>query len=452
MRSYAVPETSLQRAMRGRDGIAHESFDLRCLPIHQRERIQSNSGHKCDAQSWQQGRDAQDKLESITLTICERLKRCLDTTKGYYGANLYRPSTDGTLHVVCTVDDEAEEILAVKHQVFLPVVAHLERNALTKEFRKWMETHSHTRYYVVTAGQRCKINELSSRLRWLHVQLAEFRRLISTKPEFRGIEVVLRCDEFTIKRDGEGELTFHPHMNLAIHFPYVLGEKRFLLWKKLIDSHFGTMVKDCGEIREARELIKYVTKFESSNGELGVLDLQDTELTALYQVRRGMKPVQALGSFRRFRSGIRESRQKIVSRYDGEQWRLAIVPKPPVKPQRPSESDEPRKNVFVSLTEPQPRFKPILRPCVLVRNFDGDFTRLRKELNLEPLRNFVLAASERNAVRDVCASGVVPSWVHTSTETLEEVFDETPPVDVAWGDKPDLWWSPGSSGGEGPPD
>lgn len=413
------------------------------VPKHQRDRWEANIGHRCNEDSWLEGRAKEQKLEAMTTQIVERLKSYQGETHGWQGVNLYRPLTDGTLHLVDTVDDICHEILAIKHQVFLPTVARSERTALTKEFLKWMETHVHTRYYVVTAGKRCKINELKARFKWLHTQLAEFRRLLKERGEFNGIEVVLRCDEFTIQREHYTEsLTFHPHMNLAIHFPYVLGSAKFLKFKELIDSHFGTMVKDCGEIRDAKELIKYVTKYESDKKpvppgqkpKLGLLDLKDCELAALYEVRKGLKPVQALGDFRKFRSGLRENSQKIASKFcqDG-QWRLQIVPKNVAKPLRPSGDAVPGNNILVAITEAQPRFTPVLRPVLVVRNFNGDFAALRKNLNLHTLRTFVIETTDKRTIADAARSDVPPSWVHTFTETLEENLVMTPSVVV------DLW-------------
>lgn len=441
MRSFEVANAKEYALLKDGQGKASAfGFNLKCLPIHQRERIQATSGYTVKEEIHSEAEASKEKIEAITLTICERLLRCMNAVP-FMGANLYRPASDGTLHVVCTVDDVAEELLAVKHQVFLPSITRMERAELIKQWLKFSELVHHVRYYVVTAGERCYGHELRKQFRWLHVKLAEFRRALKKRPEFNGIEVLLRTDEFTIKRDSEGNPTFHPHMNLAIHFPYVLGKKLFLKWKEFIDCHFGTHVKDNGQVKDPRELIKYVTKFESKDGEMGLLDLTDTELAGIYAIRAGMKPVQALGAFKEFRRSMRDKRQKIVTTRDLEGvCRLAIVTKAPVAPKKAKQGDEPGENIFVALTEAQPRFSRTIRPALVIRNFNGDFAALRKNLNLHPLRNFVIEAENNNKLRAAGACAEFPeSWVHTFTETLEETWGEPQPEVVSTPGKPDLW-------------
>jgi hypothetical protein len=409
--------------------LVSDRFDWRAVPKATRDRWEANAGHLCGEDAWLKGRAAEQKLERFTLDLVNRLKACLESTGGYMGTDLTRPRTDGTIHIIDAVEDVAYEVPAIKHQVFLPSVAHLERNSLVKEFCFWLEHHKHTRYYVATTGTRCQMHQIRRRFHWLHEKISEFRRLLKDKPEFNGIEIVLRVDELTIERTGLG-LTFHPHSNLAIHFPYFLGKEKFLQFKTMMDDHFGVHVKDNGPIKEPRELIKYLCKYESETAKkdntIGILDLSDVELAAFYEVRRGLKPAQSLGSFKNFRRDLREAKHKVVKKFDGIQWKLGVAPKNPAKKQRPKINDAPTANVLVAITDPQPRFRPVLRNCVVVRNFDGDYKRLRDELNLAPLREFNIRKQDERTIQQE-RRDPVSSWVHTITESPGENFSTSDP-------------------------
>jgi hypothetical protein len=248
--------------------------------------------------------------------------------------------------------------------------------------------------------------------------------------EFNGIEMVLRVDEITIERTGR-DLSFHPHSNVAIHFPYVLGSAKFLKFKTMMDAHFGVHVKDNGEIKEPRELIKYLCKYESDttkkDNTIGLMDLSPVELAAFYEVRRGLKPAQSLGSFKDFRRDLREAKHKVASKFNGECWKLVIAKKNPAKKQRPKINElAPSKNILVGITDPQPRFRPVLRPCIILRDFDGNFGKVRDELNLRPLGEFTVRLTDERIVQSA-KRDPVSSWVHTITESPGNYFSSSDP-------------------------
>ncbi|MEW6306973.1 MAG: hypothetical protein AB1705_26210 [Verrucomicrobiota bacterium] len=431
------------------------------LDAETRSRWRANIGHRCNEDDWLEGRAREQKLERMTHLIVERLKRAQEETRGYWGVDLRRPAVDGVLHAVDMWEEKSAELPSVKHQVFLPIVAHGERIALIREFTRWMQTHKHTRYYVVTTGGRCQIHEINARLAWAHEKLSEFRRLPEMQEggEFYGINFVLRTDEFTIEREGDG-LTFHPHINLAIHFPHFLPARRnretgemengFLRFKRLIDEHFRTVVLDAGEIDNVHELIKYVCKYEKENEptwtertlaggisgavkSIGILDLSPCELYALYRVRAGMKPVQALGSFAQYRRRLRENRLKVISKFNGLEWKLAEAPMDP--PIARVERDDDRRseiNLVVCVTEPQPRFSPVLRPCIIVKNFNGDYAGVRRKLR--DLYKFVAEAELNQTLRLERARNPFFIGSTSFTETPEDDFCEnegdSPPNDA----------------------
>ncbi|HEY1172882.1 MAG TPA: hypothetical protein VGH19_16055 [Verrucomicrobiae bacterium] len=429
-------------------------FRMELVPAAKKAIWRANTGHKIRDDDLIDTQAAREKLKRQTETIVDRLAMVWHETKGRWGAKL-RIHSDLTM--VCSVENVSRPLPGFAHQVFLPIMAHDSRAALIKEFQLWMERHQYTRYYVVTTGERCGIGELKDRFQWLHEQISEFRRWLRTMPEYHGIEVVLRCDEFTIRRESNGILSFHPHTNLAIHFPRLIGgrnldkEERsaaFLQFKARVDAFFGTHVKDNGLIRNQRELIKYICKYEkdaSGDGTIGLLDVTPYELAEIYSVRRGLKPVQTLGDFKKFRGGLRRDRKKVVSKWFEKlgQFKLTTYDQGPVKKKEvvedllPNRREIAHKNQLVAITDPSPWHDVVARPAVIIRNFDGNYQGLRDSLKLGVLRDFVKTICEQRAISRATKDGSSASsyWVHTFTETPEGFFDPDP-SGCAWDDMP----------------
>lgn len=374
------------------------------------DRFVANTGHEIAEDEWFERKRAEFKLRAQTDYIVDTLLGVLDDTDGTFGADLRRPAHEARNFAVSASLDKCEEMQHVKNQIFLPIVAHTNRNGLIRDFEKWIETHRHTRYYVLTSGRRCSFGQIKKRFKWMHNQIAELRRKLAENgiPGEDVPEIVLRCDEITIKREPDGTLSFHVHSNLAIHFPRFISGGFREQWKLKIEEHFGTIVEDCGEIKNCRELVKYFCKYERDKKDVeqewkdqlaldegrivAMKDLTPLELANLYAVRRGLKPVQTMGGFREWRKMLTEKRLKTTRKWDKatKTWRLKLEEKNAAEERDPARKADPKeKNVLLCITEPQPLFERWTEPILVVKNFDGNYDALRKKYGLEDLKTFV---------------------------------------------------------------
>lgn len=128
------------------------------------------------------------------------------------------------------------------------------------------------RYAVLTGGSRIPLAMLESRIIYIQQLLQHVKRII--KKHFPA-EFVYSGLEITLKRDSNGIVWAHPHLNIL----YCLHEKidwsAFLAkWQSALNyrgqqNHW----RDCGTIQNVNEVVKYVTKCD----EIFVEDHDDCE-------------------------------------------------------------------------------------------------------------------------------------------------------------------------------
>lgn len=400
------------------------------------------SGTTMDVDAWLDGRIQQEKTEGTTKVMAAKLLS--------QGIDVRRPATDGAIFRVGLVSGKVEKLTPWKHQVFLPAVARSERHALIRDFEYWhsLDGNQYARYLLVTSGERCSLAAMPERFEKMHAAFSELRALPEFQPggRYASVEFVLRADEFTIRRDADfpDGLSFHAHMNVAYVTHQFLGGAEAL--RGLFDfirAHFGTHCEDNGQITNVQELIKYVCKYEGSakdKDDVGIAQLPADVLARLYEVRRGMKPVQCLGSLRDLRRRLAEKRLK-TSRMPGSDGKryLTVIDKEPAKERGPKQAFR-KDNVLLCVTDPSPALSPMFEPCAMVRNFTAtpeevlfacqapeathklaQFAREAAAFNQkrEFQRKLEITQADADAAREA-AQRLFLSDVHTFTESWEE--------------------------------
>lgn len=399
-------------------------WSMGCLHPRTKQRWQLNTGAKCDEDRWIDDQRRRQRMEQATETIVGTLGKLFADTNGERGADLRRPDKDGTLWMIDPVEPVCRAMQRVKHVVFLPSVAHAERSALIRDFEHYA-IGKHVRYFVLTGGARCHWWELNAKFKYLQTHISEFFQEMKVST-FKHILPLLRVNEFTLLREADGELSFHPHINLAVQWDRALSKERYKEFMALMRAHFGTHLEDNGQVVNAREVVKYFCKFESTDDDkredgrrtLGLLDVKPDELDTIYRLRGGMKPVQCLGPFKRHRRALRHARMKTVRKMIGGKMHLTVDPMNPKREKRAGVSTE-TTNVLVCVTDPQSALLPITRPIIIVKNFTGDFDGLRhKYPQLATLRQTVMQWETERAEYELAASEAKAALeVHNLTET-----------------------------------
>jgi hypothetical protein len=384
------------------------------------------TGTTMETDAWLDGRLQAERTEGCTRVIAAKLASV--------GVSVRRPEKDGTLHRVGLVTGKAEALTPWRHQVFLPAVARAERHSLIRDFTYWSEIkgNEHLRYFVATSGERCAVADLPERFRKLHAALSDLKRSRHFKPggALASVAFVLRTDEFTMRRDASKPhgVSFHAHSNVIVHTPEYLGPERFRLLRALVNHAFSAHVGPIEPVRSIKEVVKYVCKYTAdakNPDDLGIENLSPALLLELYNLRRGMKPVQCLGPFRDFRRHLEEKRLKVSQMPDkGGKRYLAVIPREAPKERGPAQLVK-RADVILCVTDPAPSLSPMFEPCVIVSNYSGTLDGLMFSGNtpqpLHTLRDFAIAAADANkAAAALAAAKRHLSEVHTFTETLHK--------------------------------
>lgn len=371
-----------------------------------------NTGQEINRLTWEKRQGELRLLKDQTRVLADRLEQGGVNTRG-----------DGQVALVGVVTGQVQELESWRNINLLPVVAQRNRNDILNDFKYFSSTHSYLRYFVVTSGVRCPVEEIGERLKWLHSHVRRFG--VSKLAKENGVELVLRADEVTIKRGADGLPSYHVHLNLVLDFKRRLGSSGYSEFMKGFHEFFGgVQLKDCGKIVDSREVVKYVTK------PADVMSLEVEELVALHHQLFRCHLVQPMGEFKRLRDGLRQGgvrmRQRPVVRdgiathewvrekrwervkhgvrCDCERCRLADVARDFER-----EDVSPPSDQVLSITRPAPFFTNRCEPAVVVRNYSGSFERL----------------VEVNSLHDVVevATAAWVSTLDTSTISVPEVIN-----------------------------
>jgi len=256
-----------------------------------------------------------------------------------------------------------------RHIQILPEVAVVDRSRTIKELSYFIENHPCQRFFryaVITSGNRVEYGgNLRERRRIFH---SNFRRWSSEAERDFGVKLLYRGSEYTFNSRG-----VHFHTNVVYWPTRRLSDQEwsgFLSWSKRRLG--GVIWKDCGRLRDVREVVKYICKLSSDssgNGSYGVDELSSQELAWFHEQTYRTKASQALGDFAEFRKELEEKRQKIAvfRRFDGSR-KLVLMDKEPAKKRsqnRTAGGGKPE-NVVLCRTLPRPGRSGVVQPWTMV--------------------------------------------------------------------------------------
>lgn len=236
-----------------------------------------------------------------------------------------------------------------------------------------------------------------------------------------GIELLYFNIENTIQRDSDGRAMLNMHSHVLVRSHRYLGSLR---WRELmarVSAYFPKAYAHDEAIESPAECVKYVFKPSEFSA------LSDAEFAELFRQTHRLKFFHPLGALRRFRRELDLAGLKLTRVPIGDCWvwrtvardrappaaedasstskiiDLMFQPGDPAAREKPDQLDQ-----VLGVTAPMPKFSPRFEPCLIVRNYSGDFQRL---LQRESVRELV-ARARRLWEAQACASRR-----HTTTTT-----------------------------------
>ena len=211
------------------------------------------------------------------------------------------------LHIMGLHSKQFKKLETYKNINFLPSVAQKNRSQKTKEMLLFLKHNHNCRMWTFTAGSRCTLVSLNSQCRWMHRRLTKLNDTDFMKS--LGAQFVFRATEFgELAAHGENDLSLHPHMHALLHLDNYLRPDDWSYLLARIQSFWKAFCKDCGKIKNPRELIKYCVKPCDLEG------LNNEQLIKLYHANKGLRLWESLQDFRQMRRSIRDDKQKVVIR------------------------------------------------------------------------------------------------------------------------------------------
>lgn len=322
---------------------------------------------------------------------------------------------------ICT-RDEAHDLWAIgeltgcverlparyRHIQLIPSVAKADRAAMVRDLTYYLERHArYARYAVITSGQRVPYyGDLRGRRSSFH---ANIRRWSNEAKERYGVELLYRGDEYTHAEDGA-----HFHANIVYNPTRRLTPEdwsRFLSWSK--KRLGGVIWKDCGRLKDVREVVKYCCKL----GEDGIDRLESDRLAWFHRETFRSKVSQPLGAFAAFRKQLEEDGQRIVRIHRPGASYLAKMEKASGSHggrQNRNGQRGPCENIIVARQLPAPRFSSVFEPVTLVMGYQPDPQTGVGKTGLDIIRE-----------RSEQARRWADYNVHTNTPTVQAPVRET---------------------------
>lgn len=207
--------------------------------------------------------------------------------------------------------EHVEELPAYRRICLIPEVASMVRAPKLAALEYWLDRHPYARFWTFTTGERCGLDALGKRIKWLHRKLSKLNHELARF----GAEIVFRSTEYGslekktdfvserlegggLEFDSTGAPLFHPHSHCVVvaHFGYNPARWQALTQhvRDFWQSAGRRLHCDFGEIiGNARECCKYVTK----PGDL--LKLTPAAIARLFEITYRAKLCQPMGSLAR---------------------------------------------------------------------------------------------------------------------------------------------------------
>lgn len=330
---------------------------------------------------------ARDLLIQQTIEMQERLERC-----GKDMAVTQRRNIIAIGNLTATAQQQEQ---AFKKCRFLPVVAKVDRASWLRELEYFLRNHPRgkfARYGVITCGGRIPFDAhfaKASEERIATIQ-KNIRRWINDSRQNFGIDVLLKTLESALN-----PLSAHWHFNV-VYIPERRLHRdvfeRWLSWSK--NRLGGVHWKDCGRIRDLREVIKYSCKIQ---GQDSLETISDPAFSDMYDVMFRRSTIEAHGSFASFRKDLAQNSKKVVwLRKKNAPPRLALMRKQirPTAKKTDMAPDPMRENVVLGRQLPRTCGSPVLEPVTLVRNYTPNPTTEAGKAGLAILHEHMREAKE----------------------------------------------------------
>lgn len=262
-----------------------------CLIPHLWGIHRKNTGLPVDFDSWQSTKQKRNKILNQSMQLATRLE-----------AAGYPAITSKKLSFVGAITGHIEAAAAFRPICFLPSVAKQKRGAMLRDLTYWQKNTPSgrwLRYLVITNGQLVRIDKLGSNIRSFNRKISKWAH---EAKERYSIDVVFRGLEFPFKSDSRA----HLHANILYMPRARLSQEQFSEFLEFTHNYFGTVLHDAGRLKEPREAIKYPFKPNDLN------DAKPEDLRTIAEQVFGQRIIEALGTFREWRSEIKENQLRTV--------------------------------------------------------------------------------------------------------------------------------------------
>lgn len=317
------------------------------------------SGVACDPDKWERGKAQNKKLLDQSYTIADKMHGTrfdgLGWTKSF---RAYEESQD--LHLFGLHSKECVKLPNFRNIGIIPYVARKKRSKAQKEVEYFLDKNPNCRTWTMTAGKRCNIEELPSRIQFLH---SKFGR-VNQQPFMKkfGAKFIFRATEFGEIARTEDGLSFHPHTHALLKMDRMIGKHDWATLLKKIKTYFVYHSQDCGRIQNAREMVKYCVK------PCDLEHLTGHELIAIHEITRTKRLYEFLGQLRSQRQMHKSENLRLIRRKGKlrttRNWVGGVQEKMPRWVHNPEESDA--RPTLVAWCPPSSIFTHVTEPCFII--------------------------------------------------------------------------------------
>lgn len=237
---------------------------------------------------------------------------------------------------------------------FLPVVAKADRAQWIREFEYFIRHDPKgrfARYGVITCGQREEFGRGFVKSAKASVARTEsnIRKWINESRDQYGIDVILKTFEL-----APDPTSAHNHFNVTYIPRRKLKKGEFGRWLSFSRRRLGSHWRDCGRIKDVREVIKYACKITGPDS-LEALD--DAAFLNVFELLHGKATIHAHGSFAAFRKRLETEKKKVVWMRKPNAPAVLVVMRKQTKPRKPGPKpkDDLKENLILGRQLPRAR-------------------------------------------------------------------------------------------------
>lgn len=330
-----------------------------------------------------------------------------------------------------------------RHINLIPVVAQRERKDVANELQFFIDAKKiKARYAVITSGQRIPFGGNLKDIRAKHT-----RKISKWASESRahGVMVLFRSDELTFRRSAIAGLHgCHLHSNVVYYPMGRMTKAKWSEWLAWSHKKLGTHWRDCGRLKDVREVVKYVsklsygsqglTKAERDGGMLGLNELTADELGWLFRETYRAKMCQPMGTFGGFKRYLTRKGERIRTvRLQSGRAVLARVTRSKTDTKKNDPGTGRVDNVVIGRMASHPRFSGLFEPCTIVKNYNPDTQTGMGLIGLEVIQSNARQAEgwmakNRRRWRSALKVHTITPTVRQPCGTSEHEKPDNPPV------------------------